>query len=79
MQLENILDDLLEDYEIEGEACELELDTEIDISENKKLVDAIRESIGNMENDCEWISEDDMEEETLKNVPASWIYRRKNE
>lgn len=74
-QIKSIVEDILRNLKIGGEACKLKFTEEFDITQNESIINAVRETIAGFENKCQWIDEEKIEDELLENVPKRWMER----
>lgn len=78
-QVRDITKKILQEKDISGMACKAKLTKDIDITNNQNIIDAITEALENIEDNVEWVDEEEMEEECLENVPTSWINEKEGD
>ena len=75
----NIINSVLENYEIRGESCGCSIETEKGkIEKNKEVRKVIEDVVENLKENVDWISEKDYENVTLSNIPPRWKKRSKD-
>ena len=74
-EISNIINKCREGKEFKGEAVDLELKEEIDISnilDNPKVIEAISKALEENEDKCKWITEKAMDKRIVGDIPTKW-------
>ncbi len=78
-QINNIIDNALDKHEIEGECCGVRLTKDLNIRDNKKIIEAVKLILKGVEKEIEWTTEKDMEEIILEDIPTQGINRKESD